>query len=354
MALGLDLAFALVVAFIAGLALALPRFSPRELLFSVNVRAGFPARPEGRAILRRYQLRVLGVTAAALAVVVWGALHGQRWLAGAAPILQLGGNFWAYLEAHQETAPEAVPPAEAQLAAPVAHPVRPPGGWALQFVPFLILAEAASVLHANWRRIPLRFPVHWGWNGAANGWSARTVAGVFQPVVLGGIAVALIVLLTWFATRHTRRVAAACGTASAELARERRHLLPFPLVAFLIAAEFSWAAVLPLRAHPEDAPSMLVPLGLMAAFLLLLFLLFAVHRPQGLAPEAGAEVICDRAADRYWKAGMFYVNPNDPAILVPKRVGMGFTFNFARRTSWLILLVILLIAATPVLFARPH
>ena len=27
---------------------------------------------------------------------------------------------------------------------------------------------------------------------------------------------------------------------------------------------------------------------------------------------------------------MFYVNPDDPAILVPKRMGIGWTINFGR------------------------
>lgn len=35
-----------------------------------------------------------------------------------------------------------------------------------------------------------------------------------------------------------------------------------------------------------------------------------------------------------WKWGIFYVNPEDPRILPPKRIGwMGWTVNFGNRAS---------------------
>ena len=35
---------------------------------------------------------------------------------------------------------------------------------------------------------------------------------------------------------------------------------------------------------------------------------------------------------QFYKWGIFYYNPNDERVLVPKRVeAMGWTFNFARR-----------------------
>lgn len=53
----------------------------------------------------------------------------------------------------------------------------------------------------------------------------------------------------------------------------------------------------------------------------------------------------DRDDDKYWKLGSFYFNPNDPAVFVEKRFGIGWTNNFARPASWLMLIgfVILII-----------
>jgi uncharacterized membrane protein len=34
-----------------------------------------------------------------------------------------------------------------------------------------------------------------------------------------------------------------------------------------------------------------------------------------------------------WKWGIFYFNPDDPRSMVPKSVGIGWTFNFAHPIS---------------------
>lgn len=47
--------------------------------------------------------------------------------------------------------------------------------------------------------------------------------------------------------------------------------------------------------------------------------------------------------DRYWKGGMFYVNKDDPSILVEKRFGVGWTLNFGRPLSWIVLFLPLII-----------
>jgi hypothetical protein len=44
---------------------------------------------------------------------------------------------------------------------------------------------------------------------------------------------------------------------------------------------------------------------------------------------------------RNYRYGVYY-NPDDPRIIVPKRLRLlGFTFNFARRTSYVVLALIL-------------
>ena len=56
----------------------------------------------------------------------------------------------------------------------------------------------------------------------------------------------------------------------------------------------------------------------------------------GAHPRTDA-AIGGHPADRCWKAGIFYVNPDDPALFVEKRFGIGYTLNFAHPVSWLVL-----------------
>jgi uncharacterized membrane protein len=61
---------------------------------------------------------------------------------------------------------------------------------------------------------------------------------------------------------------------------------------------------------------------------------------RGLALAAGT----DRDDDRFWKGGLFYVNRDDPAVMVGARFGAGWTFNLGNPAAWLIVAGII---ATP-------
>ena len=54
-----------------------------------------------------------------------------------------------------------------------------------------------------------------------------------------------------------------------------------------------------------------------AAALLIATLATALNRPRVRARNRDA-----------WHAGIFYVDREDPALFVPKRIGIGYTFNF--------------------------
>jgi uncharacterized membrane protein len=54
---------------------------------------------------------------------------------------------------------------------------------------------------------------------------------------------------------------------------------------------------------------------------------------RGLALATGT----DRDDDRFWKAGLLYVNRDDPALVVGARFGVGWALNFGNPSAWLII-----------------
>jgi len=50
-----------------------------------------------------------------------------------------------------------------------------------------------------------------------------------------------------------------------------------------------------------------------------------IHAPSSGRPNAG-----ERGDDKYWVLGMFYYNPEDPAVIVEDRFGTNLGFNYAR------------------------
>jgi uncharacterized membrane protein len=55
--------------------------------------------------------------------------------------------------------------------------------------------------------------------------------------------------------------------------------------------------------------------------------------------------VVNREDDRFWKLGLIYLNREDPALMVTKRFGVGWTVNFANPKAWLLLAGIVAAAA---------
>lgn len=59
----------------------------------------------------------------------------------------------------------------------------------------------------------------------------------------------------------------------------------------------------------------------------------------------------NRSNPENWHWGVFYNNPSDSSVWVPKRCGIGYTLNYAHRLSWTISFVFLIVTVLIVVFA---
>ena len=65
-------------------------------------------------------------------------------------------------------------------------------------------------------------------------------------------------------------------------------------------------------------------------------LFVAVHAGAERARATARMAASDRDDDRFWKAGIVYVNRDDPAVLVGARFAFAWTVNFGNPTAWLL------------------
>jgi uncharacterized membrane protein len=85
----------------------------------------------------------------------------------------------------------------------------------------------------------------------------------------------------------------------------------------------------------------LVVCGALIAIILVLFWHPKLSRTKTSTPaDHQPTFTVFRDDDRYWSAGVFYNNPNDPALFVPKRFGLGWTLNFGHPQAKLFLITI--------------
>ncbi|MEO6078870.1 MAG: hypothetical protein ABIQ86_03720 [Steroidobacteraceae bacterium] len=69
--------------------------------------------------------------------------------------------------------------------------------------------------------------------------------------------------------------------------------------------------------------------------------LFGVWRMKWWLSRHLATESVDPMPDACWKGGLFYFNRQDPALVVPARSGVGFSYNYARPSVCVVIVVIL-------------
>lgn len=203
----------------------------------------------------------------------------------------------------------------------------------LYAIPIAIGLLFLLFLAVSYKSLPEEVPLHFGLNGPDQ-FTAKTPVSVFvggsMPLFFG--VVFLFAHYTVFAS--TRRM--------------KNHPYPrlFHWSLFLFATLMSLLSVLMFLVFfgflPQGWMKPLIILMPIAA-LLLPFGLLATTRHRN-PPEDVSQL----APDDYWRlGGTIYVNPKDPALFVPKRMGIGTTMNFGHWQAYAILLgplVLLLLA----------
>jgi uncharacterized membrane protein len=167
----------------------------------------------------------------------------------------------------------------------------------------------------------------------------KSLTSAAALLLLNALVCWLLALMAWGLHCRSRRVA----TSGEAAGRERRFRAQ--VLTLLIAAEYfvvfpAWATFLAL---PQKA-MMLWQLVFCALILILVarVLLAGQGGSRGLGRnDAGA--IGDRTDDRHWVLGLLYCNRADPALVVEKRFGIGYSFNFGHPLAWALLALIVTI-----------
>lgn len=306
-----------------------PLLTRQGVYFGATVDPEFPRSDDGRRLLRSYRLQAAlwAILAIGLELVL---SPRYRLTAILLPLLlMIAGctlSYWLkFREVHQRHGQRRPEIRQADLSA---QPSRERFNPMLWIPPFAALAVTAAYLQTQWNRLPERFPVHWGASGQPDRWSSREPLTVFAPILIGAAMNLFLLLMAWLFSRMPR------ATIMRRITVRLIEVLLYPLT-----LTFVIVALLPL--------GLVVPVWLIPAIMLVCVAGLIIWSYRQIAAPVLADAAPDPQSDSYWKAGMFYYNPNDPAIFVAKRVGIGYTVNFANKMCWLVLAGILMLGLLP-------
>ncbi len=326
--------FALPLAFVAVFFQFVPLLTRRGIFFSATVDPAFPQSSDGRRLLRSFRWQAALWSIAAIAVTVWLAQANRAASVTVLYALTLAVGFSYWLKFREVHTRYGAKPTEIRQAILSPEPATESFNLWLLFTPFLLLAATALYLHAHWNQLPQQFPIHWGADGQANRWATGDWMGVYGPLLWGAGMNAFLIGFAWFLSRQSRKTTMRYVTV-----RGTQFLL-YPMTLSFMAIPLSPLIGLPMWPAPA------IVLASIAGVIYWSY--------SKLTAPSAADDVPDPQSDSNWKAGIFYYNPNDPAIFVSKRVGIGYTFNFAHRWSWVVLgFTILLIAASAIFRHRP-
>ena len=219
-------------------------------------------------------------------------------------------------------------------------------------LPMIITFGLIGYTLSQYSNLPGQIPVHWGTDGP----DRFTEKTMFTSISI--MLVLLVMQIMFFALNWARKTSGSKIGASQKIQSRERELASRKYGSWLLF--ISTIAVtllmgsLQLSIIHTELGNALWYMALIVGFLIVVlggtaFYAFKVVKSNPLAGEEQTEPgIIDADSDKYWKAGIFYVNKEDPSVMVEKRFGIGWTVNFGNPKSWLFILlpiaVLLLIA----------
>lgn len=340
----------LLAAFLQGVT---PYLGRHTHAFGVAIPAAHYNDPPLRHCRQGYLLgNLLAGVAAALACLFPWPEAALPWVFGVALAAQLLVGYGFYLHFHhfcRQLKAQAGWPVGSTVAVDLTPSLTalPSAWWLLSFAVLIGLTLLATL--ALYPTAPGQLPLHANLAGQVDRVVDKSPAAAMLLPGAQLFMAAVFVLVYWITRSAKRQLDPANPERSRrQLQRFRRAWLLFTLVGGnLVLLILGVAQLCCLGALPMGWGGILALAA--TAGLLLYALVLSLRLGQGgsrLGTSSPAEEqTIPQEDDRYWKMGWLYFNPDDPALFVEKRFGIGWTSNFARPATYLLLGGVLALAA---------
>jgi uncharacterized membrane protein len=348
----------------------IPFLTRRTESFGVSIEEKHYDDPEIRGMRRTYTAATGGVSLAAVIASLAAAatLDTERhlgWLLPAAVGVMLAAHLVLYLRYHfrmRRIKEERglVSPEMQQTVVETAFRREKRAYSMAWLIPHLLVAAATAIfIAANYDAFPDRIVMQYGLDGTPTNVVDKSWMVVLFPVWMQLFMIVIFAVVNYGIAASKQQIDASNPRSS--LRRNlifRRKWSAFILgTGFLLTAMFGLFPVQQL--YGLDMGVQLAAILSTVAIVLLWAVRLGFVTGQGgsrirLPDEPGGAPTggVNRDDDRYWILGQFYYNPDDPALFLEKRFGIGWTMNFARPLAWVLLLAPLLLVAVIILLVE--
>lgn len=329
--------------------LFMPVMRGEELFFGVRVSPEY-YREEGRNVLRRYQfwltmtflqIELLGILTAIFRdrpVFSWGI--STAFLLFATTVLYINSYRQVKCFAISEPArrfASSLKPRRMSDYTNVAIEV---------VVPIIFLAPVLALIY-YYPALPERIPVHWDWRGQPDRWVQKSIGAVFFLPAMMAYLQGLFLLLK-YGLMQTKLTLPADHTEEYFNLKEQALSANLGLIDWVrliitvMMGSMVWKTVLLAFNTPPHLGLLATSVLIMSTVALLgvvAYYIFRLIAIDSRLKESTGRIYVEREdqSESWYGGGLCYYNPDDPAIFVEKKVGLGYTINFGNPRSVLFL-----------------
>ncbi|WP_411678931.1 DUF1648 domain-containing protein [Clostridium thailandense] len=228
-------------------------------------------------------------------------------------------------------------------------------------IPAVIILINIIIVFAAYYRVPETFPIHWNSLGQADNWAKKS----YKSVLSVPVAQCFITIVMFFSFKIIGWSKQQISASKPEISKEQNRIFRYRWSVYLIAMAvminlfFTFINLITLQVIKSNYKIMSMFSISFAIIACIGSLIMSIKTGQGgsrikiQSKEGKLNSLLDRDDDRYWKFGnSIYVNKDDPSLFVEKRFGIGWTMNFGRIESIIILVIFLIIILSMKFFLR--
>ena len=218
--------------------------------------------------------------------------------------------------------------------------------WFLLYPIIIIITTLIGIL--MFEKVPDRIPMQYSMDGEVTRWVDKSFGVMmFAPLMQVSISV-IMIFVYWIIKKAKQQI----DVSNPQKSIQQNKIFRYKWSAFTIITGistlllFTFMQLTFVQIITGTTAIILAPI-IFTAVIITMSVYLSIKTGQGgsrinLGTNKNEDFI-NRDDDSNWKLGLFYYNPDDPAVFVEKRFGVGWTNNFARPLSWIMLIGLFLL-----------
>lgn len=217
--------------------------------------------------------------------------------------------------------------------------------WNLLYIPLIVAMTVFALV--NYHRFPNMLPMHINLDGNVVDYAPKSWGTVLFPVYTSVFLSLVFAGAHWMILNSKRPIdpnaPASSALAYGRFARMMSQLLVvggLTCVTFVGVVYYASA----LGAIPLSTAALVLSIGVIAFVVVIAIMSLRLGQAGARVCAAPQGMDMSRDDDAHWLLGTFYYNRDDPSLFVPKRFGIGWTFNMGSKAAWIAFVALILLA----------